>query len=79
MKKEEYEAEILRLRNECFNCEKARKRQSLVNKIYGVCKLIITVCGTDEDYIAYLNTYIHCCNYYEYDNVDYDKVIQKIS
>ena len=46
MKNEEYEAEILRLRNECFNCEKAQKRQSVVNKIYEVCKLIVTVCGT---------------------------------
>ena len=36
-------------------------------------------CGTDEEYIAYLNAYINCCDYYEYDNADYDKVIQKIS
>lgn len=34
--------------------------------------------GTYEEYIAYLNAYIHCCNYYEYDNADYDKVVQRI-
>lgn len=32
--------------------------------------------GTDKEYIAYLNAYIKCCNYYEYNNADYDKVEQ---
>lgn len=36
-------------------------------------------CGTDTEYTAYLNAYINCCNYYEYDNADYDEVVQRIS
>lgn len=34
--------------------------------------------GTYKEYIAYLNAYINCCNYYEYDNADYDEVVQRI-
>ena len=46
MTEEEYKAEIIRLKNECFNCEKAQKRQTILSKIYEICKFIVCLCGT---------------------------------
>ena len=42
----EYKAEIIRLRKECFNCEKAQKRQTILSKIYEIFHFIVSLCGT---------------------------------